>query len=314
MQVRATEVTSGTTNSVTLASATTAGNPIVVNVLWSNTGSCPSPDSRGNAYASAAARTDLGLGWSEQVFFAKNIVGGPTTVTATFGTADRQLRRRLRPRVLRPRQGRSRRRDKSATRHRKRDELGGVTTTDRERPALRGARLDRHGDAGGYGWTTRSTAYGNRTQDRSRDGAGSYSATATQNGTAWVDAAPSLSRPTAAPATVPADRADRTCRDRDLDHPDQPELGRVDRQRRRDRLPDLPRRHAGWRRRTHDLCQDTGLTPGTRLQYAVRALDAAGNVSAQSPTASATTPSAARDTRHRRRDHRTGRRCQSPAP
>jgi hypothetical protein len=40
--------------------------------------------------------------------------------------------------------------------------------------------------AGGAGYTTRSTAFGNRTQDRNVTSAGSYSGPMTQNGNAWV--------------------------------------------------------------------------------------------------------------------------------
>ena len=86
VQVQAREITNGKTNSVAFPSANTAGNLIVVSVFWTNAGAVSLADSRGNTYASAAARRAWGSGWSEQVFYAKNIEGGANTVTATFGT------------------------------------------------------------------------------------------------------------------------------------------------------------------------------------------------------------------------------------
>ena len=40
--------------------------------------------------------------------------------------------------------------------------------------------------AGGSGYTTRSTAFGNRTQDRNVTSVGTYDAAMTQNSSAWV--------------------------------------------------------------------------------------------------------------------------------
>src|SRR5919198_1312811 len=87
VQARAKEITSETTNSLAFSSANTAGNLIVVYVVWSNTGSVSLSDSRGNSYASAVGRTTWGSNWSAQVFYARNIAGGANTVTATFATA-----------------------------------------------------------------------------------------------------------------------------------------------------------------------------------------------------------------------------------
>jgi hypothetical protein len=52
VQARANEVTSGSTNSLAFNTANTAGNLIVVYVLWNNTGAVSLSDSRGNSYAS----------------------------------------------------------------------------------------------------------------------------------------------------------------------------------------------------------------------------------------------------------------------
>ena len=87
VQVSAKEVKSGTTNSLAFPSANTAGNLIVVYVLWSNTNSVTVSDSQGNSYASAASRTTWSTNWSAQVFYASNVAAGANTVTATHATA-----------------------------------------------------------------------------------------------------------------------------------------------------------------------------------------------------------------------------------
>ena len=87
VQATAKEVKSGTTNSLAFSSANTAGNLIVVYATWSNTGSVTVSDSRGNSYATAAARTTWGGSWSAQVFYARSIAAGTNTVTVTHATA-----------------------------------------------------------------------------------------------------------------------------------------------------------------------------------------------------------------------------------
>src|SRR4029078_12137068 len=86
MQVRANEVTGGRTNSVSFAQANSAGNLIVVSVVWSNTGAVTVTDSRGNSYASAPPRRNWGSSWSEQTFYARNVAGGSNRITASFST------------------------------------------------------------------------------------------------------------------------------------------------------------------------------------------------------------------------------------
>jgi hypothetical protein len=88
VQTRAKEVTSGTTNGLAFNNSNTAGNLIVVYVVWCNVGTVSLSDTRGNAYASAQAPTRWSNNqWSAQVFYAKNIAAGTNTVTATFGAA-----------------------------------------------------------------------------------------------------------------------------------------------------------------------------------------------------------------------------------
>jgi glucose/arabinose dehydrogenase/chitodextrinase len=86
-QAKANEVVSGTTNNVTFTSANTAGDLVVVYVLWGNAGAVSLSDSRGNTYTAATSRASWGSGWSAQTFYAKNIAAGTNTVTATFATS-----------------------------------------------------------------------------------------------------------------------------------------------------------------------------------------------------------------------------------
>lgn len=86
-QAKANEISSGTVDSVAFTSANVAGNLIVVEVLWSNTGTVTLSDTRGNTYAAATTRATWSGSWSEQVFYAKNIAAGTNTVKATFATS-----------------------------------------------------------------------------------------------------------------------------------------------------------------------------------------------------------------------------------
>jgi hypothetical protein len=56
-QVRAKEITTGKVNSLAFNSANTAGNLIVVYLVWSNRAIVTVSDSSGNSYANATART-----------------------------------------------------------------------------------------------------------------------------------------------------------------------------------------------------------------------------------------------------------------
>ena len=295
VQARANEVTSGTSSSVTLASPTTAGNLIVVYVLWSNTAAVSISDSRGDAYAIAAPRTTWGSSWSAQGFYAKNVVGGPTTVTASFATAVGSFGvvyvheysgvDKVAPVDV----------TKSATGTSTAMSTGSVATTNPSDLFFAVSASNNKVTKGGSGYTTRSTAYGNRTEDRNVTTAGSYSATATQNGSAWVmqllafkaDSGTGDSAPPSVPTGLGATPASTT------------------------------QINLGWTASTDNVgvtayrvfrngtqvgtssttsYQDSGLAPATTYSYAVAALDAAGNQSAQSPPVSATTQSPPVDT------------------
>ena len=184
VQSRANEVTTGSTNSLAFSSANTAGNLIVVYVLWSNTGAVSLSDSRGNSYASATGRTTWGSNGSAQVFYAKNVAAGANTVTATFATAinsfgDIYIHEYSGVDKVDPVDV-----TKSATGTGSAMSSGSVATTNATDLLFAAAGSSRTVKKGDSAYTTRSTAFGNRTQDRNVSTIGSYDATATQNGNA----------------------------------------------------------------------------------------------------------------------------------
>jgi glucose/arabinose dehydrogenase len=186
VQSRANEVTSGSTNSLAFSSANTAGSLIVVFVLWSNAGAVSLSDSQGNGYASATGRTTWGSNWSAQVFYARNVAAGADTVTATFATPISSFGAihiheysgidKLSPVDV----------ARSATGTSSAMSSGPLATTNATDLLFAAAGSARSVKKGDSAYTTRSTAFGDRTQDRNVSTIGSYDATATQNGNAWV--------------------------------------------------------------------------------------------------------------------------------
>ncbi|MHB8417261.1 MAG: hypothetical protein ACYDCL_04235 [Myxococcales bacterium] len=69
---------------LTLPSASGAGNLIVVSVGWGGSvGSLSVSDSQGNQYASAVGPTSWSSGWEGQVFYAPGVKAGVDTITVT---------------------------------------------------------------------------------------------------------------------------------------------------------------------------------------------------------------------------------------
>jgi chitodextrinase len=77
-------VSSGTRISVSFNNSISAGNTIVVYVIWDNTKSVTLTDSRGNTFNSVSAPVLWGSGNSAQIFYASGISGGTDSITATF--------------------------------------------------------------------------------------------------------------------------------------------------------------------------------------------------------------------------------------
>lgn len=85
-QVRGTSVAS---LSQAFPSATTAGNLIIVFVrMSSSTQTVSVSDSAGNSYADAVMQAQTTDGHQSHIFYARNIKGGPTTVTVTFSATN----------------------------------------------------------------------------------------------------------------------------------------------------------------------------------------------------------------------------------
>src|SRR5882672_2839777 len=82
------QINLGTKNAVAFSSPSTAGNLIVVYLIWDNTGSASVSDSLGNAYVNATPATRWSSNrYSAQIFYAVNLRSGLNTVTATYATA-----------------------------------------------------------------------------------------------------------------------------------------------------------------------------------------------------------------------------------
>jgi glucose/arabinose dehydrogenase/chitodextrinase len=287
VQARAREITSGTSNALAFTNPNTAGNLIVVYVVWSNNSTVTLTDTLGNAYTPAQAVTKWAGNWSSQVFYAKNIAGGANTVTARFSSNINSFGivylheysglDKANPLDV----------SRSANGTSAAMSTGNATTNNANDLIFGGGASRAAVTAAGAGLTTRATDFGNRTMDRVVTTAGNYAVTATQDGNAWVlhlvafKAAPTDTVPPAAPTGLSATAAS---------------VSRID---------------LSWTAATDNIgvtgyrilrngtqvgtttgattFSDTGLTPATTASYTVTAVDGAGNVSPPSSAATGTT-------------------------
>ena len=179
------QIASGVNTSVAFKSSTRSGNTIVVYVIWSNTGNVTLADTRGDTFLSPASSVTWGANYHAQVFYAANIAGGADTVTATFQNAVSSFGvvyiheySGINPLV--PVDATVSASGSSGTLN------SGTAATTQPNDLIFGAGVsDNTVTSAGSGFTARSTAYGNITEDRIAVSAGSYSATANQNGSAW---------------------------------------------------------------------------------------------------------------------------------
>ena len=288
VQARALEINGGTVNSTSFTNANTAGNLIVVYVVWSNAGTVSVSDTRGNTYAPAQAATRWNNNqWSAQVFYAKDIAAGANVVRATFGTTinawgivyahEYSGLDRNNPLDV----------SRSAVGTGAAMTTGNATTTNANDLIFGAGASTNAITAAGAGLTTRSTAYANRTMDRTVTTAGNYAVTGTQNGFGWVlqlvafRAAPTDTVAPTAPTGLTATPVS------------------------------VSRVNLAWTAATDNIAvtgyrilrngtqigtsattsfSDTTATPATAYTYTVTAVDAAGNVSPPSAPAPATTP------------------------
>jgi outer membrane protein assembly factor BamB len=185
VQGRDSIVTSGTTASLAFSKANTAGNLIVVYVVWDNPGTVKVSDTRGNIYKAATAHETWGNNWSAQVFYASGILGGSNRVKATFSTAITSfgivyLHEYSGLGTVSPVDVSA-----SATGTSASMRSGAVRTTHAD-DLLFAAGASDNTVTRGAGFTARLKGFGNVTEDRVVTTTGSYAGTAKQTGTTWV--------------------------------------------------------------------------------------------------------------------------------
>jgi glucose/arabinose dehydrogenase len=213
VQSRAKQANS-TANSLAFTNANAAGNLIVVYVAWNSTANATVTDSKGNTYASAGpVQRWNNNSFSSQVFYAKNVAAGTNTVRAALtGSTWSGL-------YIHEYSGM----DKSnpldvataATGTAAAMSSGAATTTFGNDLIFGAGASANTITAVGTGFTSRRSEFGNRTEDKLVSSTGSYNATATQNGSAWVlhmvafkaEGAPADTTPPTVAVTAPANNA-----------------------------------------------------------------------------------------------------------
>ena len=291
VQTKFAQVASGTTDSAAFSTANAAGNLIVAYVVWSSaTSSVSLSDTRGNTYASAGPVTKWnGTAWSSQVFYAKNIAAGTNTVKATFsatisGFGLLYVHEYSGIDSTNPL-------DTAAAATGTTSAMSsGAATPSNASDLIFGAGASTSSiTTKGAGFTSRSTSSGNLTEDRLSTAAGATAATATHNGSAWVmhmvafKAATATTADTVAPS-VPTGLAATATSTTQVGLTWTASTDNVGVTGYR-----VFRSGSQVGTSTSASYSDGGLAPGTAYTYAVAAVDAAGNVSAQSTTASVTT-------------------------
>jgi hypothetical protein len=186
VQVKHNEIGSGTILSAAFNAATTAGNTIIVYVVWSNSGSVTLTDSRGNQFVSVGGPVGWGSSYSAQVFYATNIAGGTDTVTATFRNSVSSFgviytHEYAGINAVNPVDATAAASGSSASMN-----SGSVATTSSNDLVFGAGVSGSSVTAAGTGFAVRDLTYGNITEDRTASTPGTFSATATQNGNAWA--------------------------------------------------------------------------------------------------------------------------------
>lgn len=295
IQEKDAQIASGTVVSTSFSSATASGNLIVVYVIWDHLGNVTISDTSGNTYQSAVGPTLWSSGkYSAQVFYAANIKGGADTVKATFDSSVNMFglvyaHEYTGVSQVAPLDGTAAAVGSSSS------ASSGSVTTKNPNDLLFGAGVSGSSfTSGGTGFTVRSTAQGNLTEDRIVSSTGSYSATATDNSGVWAMQLVAFKgaggTSDTVPPTVPSGLSATAA--------------------------SYSQVNLSWAASTDNVgvagyqvyrggslittttslnYSDTGLTGATTYSYTVAAYDAAGNASAQSAPASATTPAAPAD-------------------
>jgi chitodextrinase len=284
-------ITMGSRVSVNFSSSNTAGNLIIAYLVWDNSGSASISDSRGNTYSSAIGPTKYsGDRANAQIFYASNIAGGTNTVTATFSTTITACGILYIHEYSGVKQTSPVDSVVSATGWSSSMNSGNLSTSNANDLLFAGGESGNTVTKPGNGYTARSSSYGNMTEEKIASTAGSYSATATQNGRAWILQLVAFkpigsSADTLAP-TVPTGLSANIVSPYQINLSWNASTDNVG--------------VAGYKvfRNSSQIAtvtsgtsyQDASLTPNTTYSFSVSAYDQAGNNSAQSTAVNATTP------------------------
>ena len=227
-----------------------------------------------------------------QVFYAKNISGGANTVTATFSTTitaygilyihEYSGIDQVSPVDV-----------VAAGTGSGSSMNSGTVTTRNANDLLFGAGESTNTiTRAGTNYISRSTSYGNITEDRLVNATGFYNVTATQNGNGWVMQlvafkANTSSPPDTTPPSVPVNLAATSTSPAQINISWNASTDNV-------AVSGYKVFRGGSQIATTTLVSysDSGLTPSTTYTYTISAFDAAGNVSAQSVPVQATTRAA----------------------
>jgi chitodextrinase len=293
-QAKANEIGSGTVDNVAFTSANTAGDLVVVQVLWSNTGTVAVTDTRGNPYLAATARTTWSGTWSAQAFYAKNVLAGANTVRATFSTtitsfAIVQAHEYSGIDKINPLDAATNAAGSGTAMN-----SGPITTTNANDLLFAGGGSLGTMNAFANPWTGRLNTSGNRTADRNVTATGSYSASANHTGGAWVMQLAAFKADAGTDTTPPSTPANLTAT---ATAPSQINLSWSASTDNVGVTGYQVERCPGASCANFTLVTtvpgtsyaDTGLSAATTYRYRVRATDAAGNLSAYSNIATATT-------------------------
>jgi trimeric autotransporter adhesin len=186
IQEKDNQVISGQTSTATFSSPTTAGHLIAVFLIWDNTGVASVSDSLGNTYAAAIAPTRWNNSvFSSQTFYAISRASGTASVTAKFATAIHLFGIIYAHEYSGVHQTAPIDVTMSASGASGSLNSGSVTTTSSNDLLFAGGVSSASVTSAGTGYTARSFAQGNITEDRTVTATGSYSATATHTGQAW---------------------------------------------------------------------------------------------------------------------------------
>jgi chitodextrinase len=184
VQVSQIQLSSAASISAAFNVAATTGNTIIVVVGWSNNSPVNVTDSQGDTFVSVSPPTSWWNGYSAQVFYATNIAGGATTVTASFRTpvsffGTLYIHEYAGINAVNPIDATASASGASSFM------ISGITTTTPNDLIFGAGLSDNSVTAAGTGFTARDLAYGNIMEDQTGTTPGPYSATATHNGIQW---------------------------------------------------------------------------------------------------------------------------------